>query len=356
MASFYPLVAALVGSESLMVGRSLHYLIGAIIGITFGLLFHRDIRGLGMGLVWGMSYGLFWWVLGPMTLLPWLLSGEQPNWTITAAQGAVPALVAHMLYGAMVGFFFAIGNKLWQVLFVDSDPLNRTLEGAGARGLRGILMGEAAGIIGGLLFTFVMVGIGALPRVASLVGAESPLAGLVVHLIISVIIGSTYGLLFRREVYSYGSGLAWGLAYGLLWWLLGALTLFAVLLRQPVNWSREAVAALYPSLIGHLLYGAGLGLFFHFLALRYDIELRRLRYGVVRQESITQRTPVTARRALDSPAPALWAVALALGVILPLLLSGGTSPADATPPGDYPMPQSPTEESPPQDDPYDFGY
>ena len=144
-----------------------------------------------------------------------------PDWSLTAARTAFRSLVAHMLYGALVGFFYAVVNKLWQVLFVDSDPLNRSFEGAGTRGLRSVLMGQAAGVIGGLLFTVVMVGVGALPRVASLIGAESAFAGFIVHLIIAIIIGSSYGLLFEREAYSYGSGLGWGLVYGLLWWLNG---------------------------------------------------------------------------------------------------------------------------------------
>ena len=46
--------------------------------------------------------------------------------------------------------------------------------------------------------------------------------------------------------------MSWGMSYGVLWWLLGALTLFPALLRQPVDWSLAAVSANYASLIGHL--------------------------------------------------------------------------------------------------------
>ena len=320
-AEFFPLVAGLMGSNQMMVGQTLHYIIGTIIGVSFGVLFFRDVRGVGPGLVWGMNYGLTWWIIGPMTLLPWLLDFRSGlDWSVVAARAAFSALVAHMLYGALVGLFYSLANKVWYVLFIDSDPLNRTVEGVGTRGLRSVLMGQIGGIIGGLLFTIVMVGIGALPAVASLIGARSVFAGLIVHLIISIVIGSSYGILFRREAYSYGSGLAWGLVYGLLWWLLGQLTLFFVILRQPVDWSLATVLAFYPALVGHLLYGIGLGLFFQFLARRYDIEWRgHIQRGNLGTRSTYHRPPK--HRAAGTSTPALWTVTLVLGVILPLLLS-----------------------------------
>jgi hypothetical protein len=322
-AEFLPLVAEMMGSNSMVVGHFLHYVTGTIIGISFGVLFHRDIQGAGSGLIWGLNYGLLWWIIGPLTLLPLLLGGGmRPDWSLSAAQDSFSAWVAHMLYGALVGLINALLNKFWRTLFVDSDPLNRSLEGAGARGLRGGLMGLAGGIVGALLFTIVMVGIGFLPNVASLVGMTSALAGFFVHLIIGILIGISYGLLFQRQAYSYGSGLAWGLAYGFLWWMVGQLTLFFVILRQPVDWSLETVVAFYPSVVGHLLYGAGLGLFYQFLALRYDDEISgRVRRGAqgTRLAGQSVRSPQT--RKGGTPAPALWAVALVLGVMLPVLLA-----------------------------------
>ena len=309
-AEFFPLVARLMGSNAMTLGRLLHYTIGITIGISFGLLFSRDMQGVGSSLVWGLDYGLVWWIIGPMTLLPILLGSEtRPDWSLHAAQANVPSLVAHMLYGAIVGLFFALANKAWHVLFVDADPVNRSLEGPGPLGVRMALMGLGSGIVGGLLFTVAMVGTGALSQVASLLGAQSAFAGLTVHLVIAIIVGVTYGLLFGQETFGYGIGLAWGTVYGLWWWLLGAATLFPILLRQPVDWSLETIAGLYPSLIGHLLYGAGLGLFFQFLARRYSYGTRgRSRRG-------------SERREIGQPAPALWIVTLVLGVMLPLLLS-----------------------------------
>jgi len=332
--NFLTLIAGLAGGESVIVGRIVHYLIGSIIGVTFAIFFSQDIKSSGSGLIWGMNYGLFWWMMGPQTLLPILRFGELPTWSLEGAQALIGSLVAHLLYGSLVGLFVATMNKLWNVLFVDSDPLHRNQESAGARGLRGILMGQAGGIIGGLLFTIVMVGVGALSNVASLVGAESVIAGFIVHLLIAITIGTTYGLLFQRQAYSYGAGMAWGLLYGVLWWLIGTNTLFNVLLGLPVDWSLAAIASRYPALVGHLLYGAGLGLFYQYLARRYDSDLITL----------SQKAQQAKRPLSSTAAPALWAVALTLGVMLPLLLAGSNIPESDSP--SYGLVEPPSPPSP----------
>ena len=300
-AGFFPVVAGMVGMGSPTAGGLLHYLIGLVIAMTFALLFHRDVGGTGSALIWGMGYGVLWWILGPLTLLP-LFTHSPVQWTVEAARANYSSLVAHLLYGAVVGWVYAVVNRLWVILFVDSDPLSRTREGAGTRSVRGLLMGQAGGILGGILFTVVMYGVGALPNVASLVGSRSPLVGVLVHFAISILIGSSFGLLFQRHAHSPGAGMSWGLSYGVLWWLLGALTLFPALLRQPVDWSLAAASANYASLIGHLFYGVGLGLLLQHLVSRYDSAWQPGR----------QR---------DTGTPeALWAGTVLVTVILPLVL------------------------------------
>ena len=166
-----------------------------------------------------------------------------------------------------------------------------------------------------------MLGVGALSNVATLVGSDSVIAGFIVHFLIAVTIGSTYGLLFQQQAYSYGAGMAWGLLYGILWWLIGTNTLFNVLMRVPIDWSLAAVGTRYPFLVGHLLYGAGLGVFYQYLARRYDTQLI----------SLSQQAQQAKTRFSSPAAPALWAVALTLGVMLPLLLAGGETPESDSP-------------------------
>jgi len=101
----------------------------------------------------------------------------------------------------------------------------------------------------------------ALPA-ARLTAAETPTslgAGLVVHLFIAEFVGASYGLLFRRRSYDVGSALGWGVSYGFFWWVLGSLALLPVLLGGSPRWDADAAAATFLSLVGHLAYGAALG-------------------------------------------------------------------------------------------------
>jgi hypothetical protein len=157
-----------------------------------------------------------------------------------------------------------------------------------------------------------------LPQVAGLVGGASPKTGFAVHMTISAIVGATYGLLFRREADGPGSALAWGLVYGLAWWILGPLTLLPALLGAGLQWSLGAALAAYPSLIGHLAYGGVTALAYQFLARRHDPTMRPApRRGVKRAPA---RPPA---RPAGTPAPALWALVLVAGVLLPLILCTG---------------------------------
>ena len=118
-------IAGLVGSTSRMVGMTLHYGIAIVIGISFGFLFQRDLRGYGSSLIWGMAYGLFWWFLGPLTLLP-LLQGRALDWSYEQGGALFGSLVGHIIYGLIVGLIYAALDRLWIGFFVESDPINRS--------------------------------------------------------------------------------------------------------------------------------------------------------------------------------------------------------------------------------------
>lgn len=308
---FFPLIAGLVNSQSQMVGVLLHFAIAAFIGVSFGLLFQREIRGFGSSLGWGAAYGMLWWFLGPLTILP-LLQHKPLDWSSAHASGLFGSLVGHIVYGLIVGLIYACVDRAWVRLFEASDPLKREPESPGASFLLSLEWGAVASLGGGLLFGIIMLVTGDIPRVARLAGGSSLALGFVVHLIIGALIGASYGVLFRYEAPTAISAIAWGLVYGLIWWFLGPLTLFPILLGGSFTWTTAAADMQLPSLIGHLIYGAATASAFLYFE-------RRHRKWLLIDPRIAAREQ-RRRRPAGTPAPALWLFILGLGVALPIVL------------------------------------
>jgi hypothetical protein len=308
---FYPLIAGLVNSDSVMVGATLHFIFAVVIGASFGVLFQRDARGYGSSMGWGVGYGLFWWFLGPLTILP-IWQGSRPDWSYTRGGALFGSMVGHVIYGLIVGLIYAAADRLWVGFFRASDPINREPEGPGVRVLKSLRQGAVAGIVGGLLFTLVLLVSGFLPSVASVVGGSSLGLGLVVTMAMSALIGMTYGLLFRYESPDFGSGVAWGLVYGLIWWFIGPMTLMPIMLGGTFDWTPQTAAMLLPVLIGLLIYGSVTAITFLALERRHT-EWLMLDPRIAAREA--RRT-----RPTGTPAPALWLFVLGLGMLLPILL------------------------------------
>jgi uncharacterized membrane protein YagU involved in acid resistance len=317
--NFFPLIAGLVGTDSREVGIVLHFIIAVVIGATFGLLFQRDVRGYGSSLGWGLAYGMFWWFLGPLTLLP-VLQARPIDWSAERATALFGSLIGHIIYGLLVGVIYGLVNRLWLGFFVEADPIHREVEGPARRTLQALGWGALGSLAGGLLFSIIMLATGVLPRVAALVGASSPETGFVVHLAISALIGMSFGVLFQYEAPNLGSGIAWGLLYGLAWWFFGWLTLYPILVGRSVAWGTEPAAAALPALLGHLIYGAATA--FVFLLLE-----RRHREWLLLDPRLAARE-ARRRRPVGTPAPAVWLFVLVLGVLLPVVLGqDGAVPA-----------------------------
>lgn len=122
-----------------------------------------------------------------------------------------------------------------------------------------ITHGLYGGLAGGAVFGIMMGVMGMLPMIGSLVGAPSPLAGFVVHMAISAGIGATFGI--GLDVTGLRASAGLGLAYGLVWWVLGPLTLMPLFMGMGlgVNWTVAAMSQALPSLVGHLVFGTVLG-------------------------------------------------------------------------------------------------
>ena len=308
--NFFPLIAGLVNMNSSMVGVTLHFIIAVIIGASFGVLFQRDVRGLGSSLGWGMAYGMFWWFLGPLTIMPaWL--GNPVDWSYAQGNALFGSLVGHIIYGLILGLVYAAVDRLWVGFFTESDPINREPEGAGTRFLYSLGWGALASLVSGFLFSLVLLFTGFLPSAAGLMGGSSLLVGFLLNMLFSILIGMSYGALFLREAPNFGSGILWGLLYGLIWWFAGSLTLLPIITGASISWTAESASALLPLLIGYLIYGAVTAFIFLLL------ERRHTRWLLL--DPIVAAREARLRRIVGSPAPALWLFTLGLGVLLPIL-------------------------------------
>ena len=289
-------------------------LLGMIAGAAYALLFPRVFETAGATLLKGTAYGFLFWVVGALTLLP-LVEGAAPAWSAAQARGAFFTLPGYILYGAALALFDRWLASVGRILFTDAVGDDEE-GGVGPRALRAVAWGTLAGLVGGLLFTFVMLQIGFLSTVSRLVGSRSPLTGFVVHLGISIVVGVSYGLLFRRQSYDAGSALGWGAAYGFFWWILGGITLLPLWLGGAPQWSAAGAAAAFPSLVGHLAYGAVLGVTFFWLEARYSP------WWVSRKQA---EAALALRREehLRSYAPAVWTLVLLIALTIPLTLAGG---------------------------------
>ena len=93
-----PMVAKLVGSDTVVVGWLVHLAISAVIGAGFGLAPARLTAGWVPGLVAGAGYGMVWWVLGALLLMPARLG--MPTFRIDAM--AWKSLMGHIIYGMVL--------------------------------------------------------------------------------------------------------------------------------------------------------------------------------------------------------------------------------------------------------------
>lgn len=100
-------IAAMVGSASPAVGAVVHLVISAGIGALFALIFPP--RGLAVTLAAGAGYGVVWWVIGPLVMMP-LMMGMSP---FGFGPTTLPALLGHIIYGLVTaGVLFVMRRSM----------------------------------------------------------------------------------------------------------------------------------------------------------------------------------------------------------------------------------------------------
>ncbi|WP_165978594.1 hypothetical protein, partial [Actinomadura darangshiensis] len=222
-------VAVLAGSGSSGVGFALHMAISVLVGAGFGLLAVRQRIRSSELVFWGLAYGVFWWFLGTLTLLP-LLTGAPLTWSLASAQAAVPSLLGHLYYGAVTAVGFVL------------------LHPDGRFAVREHLRPEA--LLRGLIAAGIVVTFGAGTRLGW------PAV---------VCMGAAYPVLFSGRAEGTGPALVRGTAYGFLWWVVAGLTVAPLVEDGALGWSQPEVAEATTRLPPYLLAGAGIAAVFGWL-------------------------------------------------------------------------------------------
>ncbi|MDQ3427106.1 MAG: hypothetical protein M3477_04680 [Gemmatimonadota bacterium] len=102
------MVAKVVGSTSLAVGWVYHLFNSAVIGGLFGWILGSRIGGYGSAAGWGAGYGVAWWILGGLILMPMFLGmpAFAPLQMPMMRPVAFASLMGHVIFGVILGAAF----------------------------------------------------------------------------------------------------------------------------------------------------------------------------------------------------------------------------------------------------------
>ena len=118
MMGMLPMIGQMAGLPNAFAGFLIHLVISALIGGSFAVLFQAFAKTTGTGLGYGLVYGAIWWVLGPLTLMPFMMGmGLGTNWNAAAATAMLPSLVGHLIFGLILG-----ATYVWLARQDDAGP------------------------------------------------------------------------------------------------------------------------------------------------------------------------------------------------------------------------------------------
>ncbi|MGW3727460.1 hypothetical protein [Streptomyces sp. NPDC000851] len=123
--------------------------------------------------------------------------------------------------------------------------------------------GAAAGLVGGIgmgIWMSVsrpMMDTAMITMVAGLLGSTNAFAGWLIHLAIALFAGTGFGVLLGNYARRLAPALVLGLAYGAVWWAVGALWIMPANMGMPVfEWNDVSSSSFGAHLVFGLLAGA----------------------------------------------------------------------------------------------------
>lgn len=99
-----PMVAEMVGSSSVVVGFILHMLISAVIGGSYSLVADRLPDGWVMSILGGIVWGIVWWVLGALIIMPLVLG--MSDMVLQVGESQLMSLNGHVMFGIIMAGFY----------------------------------------------------------------------------------------------------------------------------------------------------------------------------------------------------------------------------------------------------------
>lgn len=97
------MVAQLVGASAAAVGWLVHLAVSALIGAAYAVIFGGVAERWSVAVASGLGYGLVWWVLDGLILMPARLGMDLFLLDTTTMQ----SLMGHLVYGLVLGLVFA---------------------------------------------------------------------------------------------------------------------------------------------------------------------------------------------------------------------------------------------------------
>jgi uncharacterized membrane protein YagU involved in acid resistance len=98
------MIAQLIGGSSVAVGWVVHLVNSAFIGAVFAVLLGGFAKTPGPAALVGMGYGVVWWVVGALLIMPAQLGMPVFQLNATAWQ----SLMGHLLFGLVLGLVYAL--------------------------------------------------------------------------------------------------------------------------------------------------------------------------------------------------------------------------------------------------------
>ena len=104
MMGMMPMIGMLVRVESALVGALVHGVISAITGAIYAIFAVRFPLTWRNAVLGGMLYGVIWWVLGALILMPAMLGMFEMIFVVQQMQWL--SLMGHIIFGVVLALAF----------------------------------------------------------------------------------------------------------------------------------------------------------------------------------------------------------------------------------------------------------